>query len=305
MSEKRSGLVSVVICTYNGGLYVEEQVESILNQTYKAIEVIIADDASTDNTFEVLQRFADDERVRLYRNEQNVGYNINFSTACEKAQGAYIAIADQDDIWELDKIELLMRAIETDPTIVMVHGISARFEGKQAPHLRSLKYLNNYSGNDIRNFYLKNVISGHSMLFHSCLLEKALPFPAAVYYDWWLVANACIVGKIKAVDKILVWHRMHDNNATGAAKPKVKYYKQQQVTLSNLTQIKGINPDAKAFGEQLLQYYCEFPAKRFSIPLFLFLLKHSAVVFAYKRRRFPSFSYFKYAYKFAHRKTLA
>lgn len=305
MGVKRSGLVSVVVCTYNGGLYIEEQIDSILNQTYKAIEVIIADDASTDNTFEVLQRYAHDERVHLYRNARNVGYNVNFSNACEKAQGAYIAIADQDDIWELDKLNLLVEAIETDPDIVMVHGISARFEGHRAPHLRSLKYLNNYTGNDIRNFYLKNVISGHSMLFRRGLLEKALPFPAAVYYDWWLVANACVVGKILAVDKILVWHRMHATNATGAAKPKINYYKQQQVTLSNLVGIKGIDSDAKAFGEKLLQYYRQFPEKRFSFPLFLFLLKHSAVVFAYKRRRFPSLSYFKYAYKFAHRKTLA
>jgi glycosyltransferase involved in cell wall biosynthesis len=241
----------------------------------------------------------------LFRNESNVGYNVNFSRACEKARGAYIAIADQDDIWELDKIELLLNAINADPAIIMAHGISARFEEKSKPHLNSIKCLNNYTGNDIRNFYLKNVISGHSMMFRKELLDKALPFPAAVYYDWWLVANACVAGKIKAVDKILVWHRMHSNNATGAAKPKVYFFKQQQIILSNLLQIKGLSEEAKAFGDKLLQYYYEFPHKRFSFPLFFLLLKYSSIVFAYKRRRVPSLSYLKFAYRFSHRKTLA
>jgi len=200
---------------------------------------------------------------------------------------------------------VLLNAINTDPSIIMTHGISARFEDNRSPHLKSLRYLNNYTGNDIRNFYLKNVISGHSMLFRTALLERALPFPAAVYYDWWLVAHACVAGKIKAVDKILVWHRMHSNNATGAAKPKVYFYKQQQIILSNLLQIQGLGKEERAFGEELLQYYNELPQKRFSFALFLFILKNSAILFAYKRRQLPTFSYLKYAYRFARRNTLA
>ena len=303
--ENSSELVSVVVCTYNGGLYVEEQIASILNQSYRAIEVIIADDTSTDNTFDILQRFATDKRVQLYQNEKNVGYNTNFSWACNKAKGAYIAIADQDDIWETDKIGVLVKAIKSHPGSVLVHGISARFEQKGNPHLRSINQLNLYQGNDVRCFYLKNAISGHSMLFHRSVLEKALPFPAAVYYDWWLVANACTMGQIIAVDKILVWHRMHSSNATGAAKPKEFFYQQEQVVLSNILQIPGLKQEHKAFGEQLLHYYLQLPQQQFSFPLFQFLLKNAKVVFAYKKRTFPWVSYIKHAFKLSKRNTIA
>src|SRR4051794_8903703 len=94
-------LVSVVMCTYNGALYVQEQLESIMQQTYSNLELIVFDDASTDDTFEIIQGLANkDPRLAVHRNENNVGYNVNFSRACEAAKGYYIAISDQDDIWE-------------------------------------------------------------------------------------------------------------------------------------------------------------------------------------------------------------
>ncbi|RYY91810.1 MAG: glycosyltransferase, partial [Chitinophagaceae bacterium] len=146
-------LVSVVMCTYNGARFVGEQLESILQQTYSPIEVIVADDASKDDTYELLQQYAArDGRIRLSRNAQNTGYNINFSNACAAATGDFIAIADQDDIWESTKIAELMDAIQKDDNIVLVHGISARFEEREHPHLRSLKLVNYFRGNDLRLF---------------------------------------------------------------------------------------------------------------------------------------------------------
>ncbi|HEU4470067.1 MAG TPA: glycosyltransferase [Flavisolibacter sp.] len=299
-------LVSVVMCTYNGALYVEEQLVSILKQTYPALEVIIGDDASTDGTFELLTRLAEkDPRVKLYRNEKNLGYNTNFSIACSKASGAYIAISDQDDIWEERKVEALVTLLEKSPGTMMVHGISARFEEMGKPHLRSLKMVNYYSGSDVRPFYLLNIISGHSMLFRSSLLKKALPFPPDVYYDWWLVANAVAEGRIEALEEILVWHRMHGANATGAAKPKIPFYRQMQVIMPALLGIQGMDPAQKAFGEKLLNFYKEFPEKRFSFPLFLFLLRHARILLAHKKRTFPWISYTKHAYKYASRDTNA
>src|SRR5438270_11536697 len=122
---KELPLVSVVLCTYNGALYVAEQIESILQQTYPRLEVIIADDASTDKTYEILKHYAaTDNRITLYRRETNAGYNTNFSEACAKTTGDFIAIADQDDIWEFEKVETLVNKIETDASVVLVHSIS-------------------------------------------------------------------------------------------------------------------------------------------------------------------------------------
>lgn len=307
MDEKdEQQLVSVVLCTYNGALYVAEQLDSILQQTYAHLEVVIADDASTDNTYGLLKKFAErDPRIRLYRRETNAGYNINFSEACSKTTGAFIAIADQDDIWAPQKIETLLKKITSHDSIVLVHSISARFEEQGKPHLRSLRLVNYFRGNDIRLFFLSNFISGHNMLFRRSLLEQALPFPPHVYYDWWLAAQACVLGRIEAVEEIHVWHRMHGQNATGGAKPKVPFYKQVHAILPTVLSINGMNPQHLAFGQQLLQLYKTFPQHPFSWRLFRFLLRHASIVFAYKKRRFPWVSYTKHAWRYASRATWA
>jgi hypothetical protein len=150
-----------------------------------------------------------------------------------------------------------------------------------------------------------NIISGHSMLFRNELLKHAQPFPPKVYYDWWLAANVCPIGQITAVERILTWHRMHATNATGAAKPVLPYYKQAQIIMPELLRIEGIREGERRFGQRLLQYYRQFPEKSFSFPLFWFLLRHSRIVFAHKKRVFPWISYIKHAIKFAKRKTKA
>lgn len=298
--------VSVVMSTYNGAVYVAEQVESILQQTYTALEIIIADDASTDNTYSILKSFTEkDNRIVLYRNEKNLGYNISFSQACAKATGAFIAISDQDDVWELNKIEKQVQKIKEDKNTVLVHCISARFEEKSKPHLRSIKKMNFFRGSNIKSFYLANYVLGHAMLFKRSLLEASLPFPPNVYYDWWLAAYACVIGKIDFVNEILVWHRMHQTNATGAAKPKMKFYEQQQSILSALLNIKGINADDKRLVEKLLSLYQHLPAKTFSPSLFFFLLAHSKAIFAHKKRWFPWISYIKHSFKYSLRSTIA
>ncbi len=298
--------VSVVMCTYNGAKFVIPQLESILGQTYTDLEVIIADDASTDDTFERLQPYAAlNHNILLFRNEANVGYNTNFSEACRRATGACIAISDQDDVWELDKIEKLLTALQKEPETLLVHGISARFENDEKPHLSSLKFIHYFRGNDVREFFLQNIVSGHNMLFKRELLEHSLPFPSEVYYDWWLTANACCHGRIDAVEEILVWHRMHEQNATGKAKPKLCFYKQVQIILPRLLSIAGMKTGHRVFGQKLLDLYQVFPEKKFSFTLFRFLFRHASILLAYKKRKLPWISYFKHSMRYAKRDTIA
>ncbi len=295
-----SGLVSIVLCTYNGNFFIDDQLQSILRQTYNNIEIIISDDVSTDGTYEKLEKFAQkDSRIRLFRNITNLGYNKNFSKACSLANGNYIAIADQDDVWEASKIELLLPALINENNVVLVHCLSANFENINKPSLKNFRFMKAFSGNDIRQLFMRNPISGHSMLLKRELLNVALPFPEAGYYDWWLVLNACCLGEIKAVEKILVWHRVHEGNATGAAKPDILFYEFMQNNLPLLLSIKHIPEKYYKFGKRLLELYKEFPAKKFSYKLFFFLLKNAPVVFAYKKRIFPWFSYARHSYKYS------
>ena len=94
------------MCTYNGAKYLREQLDSILNQTYPIYELIIQDDCSTDDTIRILNEYARRYHiVKVYVNESQKGVTMNFISAIQRAEGDFIAISDQDDIWELQKIE--------------------------------------------------------------------------------------------------------------------------------------------------------------------------------------------------------
>ena len=94
-------LVSIAICTYNGERFLKKQIDSLLNQGYSNIEIIAVDDRSTDRTWDMLQEYAQkDKRVQTYQNEKNLGYARNFEKAITLCKGDFIALADQDDIWE-------------------------------------------------------------------------------------------------------------------------------------------------------------------------------------------------------------
>ena len=105
-------LISVVLATYNGEKYIEEQINSILQQTYSPLEVIIVDDASTDNTVSILRQFETSHScIKVFTSEVNAGYIKNFEKGMLLARGEYIALSDQDDIWEEEKLCRLMEEI--------------------------------------------------------------------------------------------------------------------------------------------------------------------------------------------------
>ena len=98
--------VSVVMCTYNGEVFLREQLDSIVTQTHPIHELIIQDDCSTDHTAEIVTEYAQRyPYIRFHRNTQNLGFNRNFQDALSKATGDFVAIADQDDIWYPEKIQ--------------------------------------------------------------------------------------------------------------------------------------------------------------------------------------------------------
>src|SRR5690606_28939344 len=108
------GLISVALCTYNGDHFLEEQLDSIMLQDYPYKEIVISDDCSADRTWEILKTYRDryPGQIRLYRNEQNLGYNRNFEIVLSHCRGDYIAISDQDDIWLPHKLSSLLKLLE-------------------------------------------------------------------------------------------------------------------------------------------------------------------------------------------------
>lgn len=207
-------LVSIAMATYNGANYVAEQIDSILQQTYPFIEIVIVDDASKDNTVSIIEACqAQHPNVRLYRNEKNKGVNKTFEKAISLCNGRYIALSDQDDIWMPDKIETLLAEIGAHDAVYsnsMLVDERGRSFNKTFSSLMNLKSY--YNGTP---FLLSNTVPGHTILAKAPFLKSLMPFPAHLYFDLWIAFNAAAGNGIKYVDKVLVHYRQHASNVVG------------------------------------------------------------------------------------------
>jgi glycosyltransferase involved in cell wall biosynthesis len=212
-------LVTVVLCTYNGAKFLEEQINSILAQTYSNIEIIAIDDSSTDNTFKVLEFFSQQSKIfRCYRNKETLGVTKNFEHGILKANGTYIAFSDQDDIWHCDKIKILMQNAENAKLIYCDSELvdeNKNTLGKKMSDTRNLKPYN-----DAMPFLITNCISGHAMIVEKNFTLETLPFSSILIYDRWLAFNAAAEKGIVYVNQPLIYHRQHANNSIGAVKNK-------------------------------------------------------------------------------------
>lgn len=198
--------ISVVMCTYNGVAFLEQQLDSILNQTATVSELIIQDDCSTDGTWELIQRYAGRlPFIRATRNSRNVGFNENFRQAMMQAKEPYVAIADQDDIWYPQKLERQLQAIGTHDICFSAYHRDAVFSEhcrqKVCPQFNAERLL------------FSNCIPGHSMLVRREFLHQPAHWNPHVCYDWWFLMCAVFENGIVRVDEPLNWHRPHAASA--------------------------------------------------------------------------------------------
>lgn len=102
--KKIKDLVSIIMPSYNTGAFIEDSIQSVLNQTYSNWELIIVDDCSTDNTLEILEKINDD-RIIILKNDRNSGAAVSRNKALRKAKGQWVAFLDSDDLWHPEKLE--------------------------------------------------------------------------------------------------------------------------------------------------------------------------------------------------------
>lgn len=198
--------VSIVLCTYNGEKYVREQIDSLLAQSYPIHEIIIQDDGSTDHTWEILQAYASEHAViRTFKNEGEHGVNANFLSALHRTTCDYVAISDQDDIWERDKIETQMRCIG-DKLLCSGHSRPFSTDG-------SFAYFDNRprNVNIFRMMFLG--LPGHTLLCKRALINLLPPIESPVFkvtlYDAVLSIIAASYDSIVYCNKVLVNFRRH------------------------------------------------------------------------------------------------
>lgn len=219
------------MATFNGEKYLKEQLDSIYAQSYINLQVIVTDDCSTDGTIKILEAYAHSHGLQYFINDTNLGYVKNFEKAISLCKGDYIALADQDDIWEPDKLETLLNAIEDN---LLIHSDCSIIDDNNrliAPNWKKDKGFNIKTENLLR----ANVVTGCSVLFKKALLKTAYPFPGdIVYHDWWLALCAADVNKICYISSPLTRYRQHGDQDTGSGltNPFKKFftniYKRQQ-----------------------------------------------------------------------------
>lgn len=113
--------VSVIMPSYNSAAYVREAISSVLDQTYKNWELIIVDDASTDNSIDVIRPYVEnDPRIRLHVSEKNAGAAATRNKCTELATGDVIAFLDSDDLWLKEKLEKQVAVYQSDPSATFV-----------------------------------------------------------------------------------------------------------------------------------------------------------------------------------------
>ncbi|MBQ4822606.1 glycosyltransferase family 2 protein [Aquimarina sp. MMG016] len=204
-------LVSVVIGTYNGSEYIEDQLQSILNQTYSKIEVIIVDDASNDTTIDIVTEFSKKHKnIIIHAFDKNVGYIKNFERGIDLANGKYIALSDQDDWWAPTKIEKLINSISDYDLVYCNSTFVDEKLNCLGNSFSSTKNLIN--SNTPLNFLLDNCVSGHASLFTKSLYNNAKPFPELIPHDWWLAYVASLGNGLFYLDEPLVKYRHHQDN---------------------------------------------------------------------------------------------
>lgn len=220
----------IILATYNGAEFLAEQLDSLLGQTLSDTSVLIRDDGSTDQSVEIIREYIHrDQRITLLQDELGATGSAlgNFSILANTAyaRGAeYIFFCDQDDVWELNKIEIMLAKLKQlegdDKKPSLVHHDLVVVNKSLEPIADSFIKLMRLYPSDERNpqrQVSRNEVTGCAMACNRALLEIALPISdKAVMHDWWLALCAVYFGRIAFIPAKLVYYRQHKSNAIGA-----------------------------------------------------------------------------------------
>jgi len=222
-----SSSIDVLLATYNGARYLRPQIESVLNQKEVSFRVLVRDDGSVDETPAIIEhykRLRPDCIVHLGGSD-NLGVIGNFAHLLGEATAPYVALCDQDDIWEPHKLRILL---ETMHDLEERHGIDTPLlvhcdlrvvdDALRERHSSYWRFAGVYpSRSSLPRLLLKNTIAGCASLANKALVRLALPVPrAALMHDYWLALVACAAGHVGAVEEPLMLYRQHERNTIGA-----------------------------------------------------------------------------------------
>jgi glycosyltransferase involved in cell wall biosynthesis len=219
-----NNLISVIIPTYNRENFIKETIDSVLNQTYKNIEILIVDDGSTDNTREIIESINDPRIIYIY--QDNTGASASRNTGIKNAKGEYVAFLDSDDSWLPDKLEKQIKFIQNNPQIDICGGWILQFDEK------SNKIWKLYSEpSDIKAYNLFN----NPLFQTTVLLKKEVLYEYNVFYnpeykssnDYDFFSRLLEFAEPYNIPEILAKYRTHYNQLSTKTRSEQNNYSKQ------------------------------------------------------------------------------
>lgn len=223
--------ISVALCTHNGAAYLREQIRSICEQTLVPDEIVLSDDASSDESVKIAVEEVATRAVggvpvlRVLQNATPLGVTANFEQAIRACTGELIALCDQDDVWRHDRIERIAGEFARGSELLLLHS-DARIVGAtgqplghtlfEALAVQRMERQLLHSGRAFEVFLRRNLVTGATAVLRRSLLHAALPIPKWWLHDEWLGAIASCIGRVGVLEEPLIDYRQHAHNLVGA-----------------------------------------------------------------------------------------
>lgn len=225
--------LSVALCSYNGAKYIEEQIDSILNQTMPVYEIVVCDDGSTDDTMQIVECLQADSSVsiRIFKNQDKLGVGPNFQKAVDLCQGDIVLFSDQDDVWTPQKTTIIAEYFESHPDVNVVFTDADLIDGDGNPlqltpsnlwgYHFAPKYKNWFdNGLQLDCFVSGNVhATGATMAFRKSFSNnhpfESLANHGEVLHDFALALFAAEDNSLGYISQPLIKYRLHDGQTCG------------------------------------------------------------------------------------------
>lgn len=224
--------ITVLVAAYQGEAYLREQLDSILNQTVPGLQVLVSDDGSTDGTWDIIEEYVHRHpgQVEGLRHEKTEGKTLhpaaaNFFWLLSRAEGDYVLLSDQDDVWEKNKVEILLEAMKQAeaeqgaemPVLVYSDAVVVNRDLKEiAPSFFAYQHIG-CDRTKLSQVLVENPVTGGALMMNGKLLHYLKQAPeACVMHDWWIALAAAGFGTTICVKEPLYLYRQHGKNTLGA-----------------------------------------------------------------------------------------
>lgn len=248
------------MCTYNGALYLQEQLESIAGQSRLPDELIICDDRSSDETEKIIERFSQHApfAVRLYVNERNLGSTKNFEKAISLCEGDIIALSDQDDFWHPEKLKRFEDVFLKEPQVGYVFTDAEVVDEELRPtgyrlwqciQFDEAKQVKMRKGQGLDLLLLTSVVTGATMAFRSRFRELISPIPdgLTMIHDAWIALVIAVSALPALISEPLIKYRQHPHQQMGAGLSGIKTRADAKV----LGELKTTTPEKSPYWDQI------------------------------------------------------